>query len=118
MLKIEVVQNFIDPNEELNKEKCLLYIHKINDVLKQSRANIYHLFLGEKSFKFAVILILISTLLYIIFKAQFILTFTLFEIIGYFILSVLLSEYLNKKLKESLLLQKQYFKEALEKLSS
>lgn len=118
MIKIEIVQDFIDPNEELTKEKCMLYIRHINDTIKQSRANIYQLFLGKRSLRYAFILMVLSFLMYMIFKSPMILMLMFFEISAYLVLSIILSEYLNKKIRHSLLLQQQYFKDKLKKLSS
>lgn len=116
MIKIEIVQDFINPDEELTKEKCALYIRHINDTLKQARASIYNLFLGGKSLKYAIYILAFSLLLFFIFKQPFILSLTMFEIIGYLIISVSLSEYLTKKLKSSLKIQRKYFIDKLEKL--
>ncbi len=117
MIKIEIIQDFINPNEELTKEKCKQYIRNINDTIKQSRATIYDLFLGGKNLKYAMYIILFSMTLFFLFKEPFILALTMFEIAAYLILSISLSEYLTKKLKQSLKVQRQYFIDQLNKLS-
>lgn len=116
MIKIEVVQDFIDPSEELTKEKCMLYILRINDTMKNTRANIYQLFLGTKSLKYAVYLVSITFLMFFIFRTSFLLTIAIIEFIAYLMISILLSEYLTKKLKSSLYKQKLYFKDKLDQI--
>lgn len=105
MIKIDIVQDIVNPNEELTKDKCIQYIQTIKKTIKETRANVYSLFLGPTAFKYAFFLLLSTFLLTTILKNTFILTLTIIEIVGYLTFAILISEYLSKKLKKSLLLQ-------------
>lgn len=105
MIKIDIVQDIVNPNEELTKDKCIQYIQSIKASIKQTRANIYSLFLGPTAFKYASILLMSTFLLVSLFDNIFLLKLTIIEIIGYIVFSVIMSEYLSKKLKRSLVAQ-------------
>lgn len=117
MIKVEVKPDFINPNEELTKEKCLEYIQHINQIIKETRVQVYNLFLGKRSLNNSTLIVLASFVLYFIFDAHIFLTLALVELIGYFVLSIIMSEYLNNKLKTQLIKQRNYFKEKLKQFS-
>ena len=58
MIKINIVQDFVNPNEELTKDKCLERIRSIKSTIRQTRSNVYGLFLGFAALKYASFLLL------------------------------------------------------------
>ncbi|MBS5115268.1 MAG: hypothetical protein KHY88_06190 [Erysipelotrichaceae bacterium] len=117
MIKINIVQDFVNPNEELTKDKCLERIRSIKSTIRQTRSNVYGLFLGLAALKYAGFLLLGSIALAWIFKVNFLLLLAAGEITVYFIFAILFSEYLSKKLKRSLLIQLEILQKKLTTLN-
>lgn len=105
MIKIDISHNLINLDEELTKEKCIEYIKTIKTTMKETRINVYRLFLGPTAFKYTLSLILLTLITAFTFEISFFIILALIELIGYLIFAVCMSEYMTKKLKQSLKLQ-------------
>ncbi len=118
MIKIDIIPERLNHNEELTKAKCISYIKSIKENIKNVRANVYGIFFGPKKLRFAFTLATSTLLFAYLFDNVFLIKLTIFEIIGYIAFATLISEYLSKKLKQGLLQELHFLQKKLSTLNS